>query len=160
MALDVVVRLDGLVNTQARLGRLLDLGQILAQPLRDSCNLLAGDLRRYPPLSEANFPPTPPPGRFYIRGQGLFYVNKRGVVRRVALSERLGISWYTTYALGPDLVRGIVANGVSYGPYVHGLGRQAAFHARRGWRTTQAVVDRLRPTINALFVATLRRAIT
>jgi len=143
----ITIRLVGTERLQAKLARLQDMGGIVAKPLRDAAMLINTDLRRYPPISEANRPPAPPPGRFYTRGIGGFYLYKDGRLRQISHSERLGVSWHTRYTAQTNVARAEISTGVKYAAYVHGTAEQMAYHKRRGWQTVQMLFDRHRSSI-------------
>jgi hypothetical protein len=151
----IQLTLGGIDRLQTKLDRLQNIGGTLALPIRDGCMAISSDLRKYPPISEANLPPRPPPGRFYIRGVGGFYLRKNGTLQRTSPSQRLGVSWSTTFTNRPDLARGVIATGVTYAPYVHDAQTQASFHKRRGWPTVQALFQKHGPRI----LAAMSRAI-
>ncbi len=87
-------------------------------------------LKRYPPATRANMPPTP----YYIRGRGTQYkYGNRGN------SERLGTRWYTQ-ALGGQTE---IGNTASYAPYVVGE-QQAWWMTIIGWkRLRQVALDKI-----------------
>lgn len=143
----ITIRMTGMERLQAKLERVQNLGAVLARPIRDGIMLLSTDLRRYPPISEANLPPSPPPGHFYTRGVGYFYLRKNGTPRRVTPSQRLGVSWSARYTNTPTLARGELTTGVTYAPFVHDRDRQARIHAKRGWLTVQALFAKHGPRI-------------
>ena len=85
-------------------------------------------LKKYPPLTDANAPPTP----YYIRGRGT--QTKSG---NTGKSEKLGTLWYAK-AQGYSTA---VGNRASYAKYVHGDDDQATFMAPKGWRKLKEVAE-------------------
>ena len=65
-------------------------------------------------------------------------------------SELLGRKWTTAVTVADDGVVGEIGTNTSYADYVQG-GRQNRIHARRGWPTLDATVDRLTAEIMAEF---------
>jgi len=99
-------------------------------------------LAQYPSASEANRPRSWTPGEdnsWYERGYGSRWVRKDGGIGGASTSETLGKRWTTKARKGADEV--VVGNNASYGPYVQDKEYQPAYHARRGWRTVQGVVE-------------------
>ena len=78
-------------------------------------------LKKYPPQTAANEPPTP----YYIRGRGMQYKT-----RNAMNSERLGTRWYVKSA---DL-KTTIGNSASYAKWVHGDDTQAKAMANIGWK--------------------------
>jgi len=155
----ITIRLVGTERLQAKFDRLQNLGAVLARPIRDGIMLMNTDLRRYPPTSEANRPPSPPPGHFYVRGIGGFYLRKNGVPRRTTPSQRLGVSWTMRYTNTATIARGELVTGVTYAPYVHDRDKQAHFHAKRGWPTVQALFAKHGPRIVDNMAGAVRQAL-
>ena len=77
-------------------------------------------LKRYPPATAANVPPT----QYYIRGRGTQYKS-----RNLGNSERLGTQFY----IDPRSYNTAVGNRASYAEYVVGE-KQAKAMGRIGWR--------------------------
>jgi hypothetical protein len=100
---------------------------------------LKNAIAQYPAASEANRP-TGYPGHWYERGYGPRWARKGGGAGGRRTSETLGRKW--TVAKRNGGLTAVIGNNVSYGPYVQDRGKQAEFHARRGWRTTDDVVER------------------
>lgn len=83
-------------------------------------------LRKYPPSTAANMPPTP----YYIRGVGT-----QTASGNMGNSQRLGSQWKVT-PYGKVGMK--ISNDVTYAPYVHG-NNQAGHMARIGWRKLEEV---------------------
>lgn len=79
-------------------------------------------LKKYPPETDANKPPTP----YYIRGRGMQYKS-----RNDQKSERLGTQWYIANRNGGFITE--VGNRASYADYVVGEGQAYAL-GRKGWK--------------------------
>lgn len=154
---DIRIGVTGVQRIRDVLFRLANLNVLLDRPMRDATSLLARDLAHYPPLSEANMPPLFY-GRWYTRGSGLFYKSAGGEIKLLRHSERLGVSWRTSYAFRPELMRGEITTSVSYAPLVHGTRDQADFHARRGWRTVQTLFEQHRGVIVNIIGGAVRNA--
>lgn len=103
-------------------------------------------LKKYPPLSAANQPPTP----YYIRGQGTQTAsgNKQE-------SERAGTQWYVKPAekFGTE-----IGNRASYGRWLYGEG-QAQAMGRIGWRKLVEVVDEKMTRITERYQAWVNKLI-
>lgn len=84
-------------------------------------------LKRYPPLTPANYPPTP----YYIRGRGTEL--KRGNKYN---SERLGSQFYVR----SQRTSTYIGNRASYADYVVGE-KQAMFMGIYGWRKLAEVAE-------------------
>lgn len=98
------------------------------------------ELTPYPPASEANRPNAR--GRWYERGYGPRW---RGGTGGRKTSQALGRSWgVTPTGTGAHLwSRATYSGAVHRDPASPGRPRQAAFHARRGWRHTGQAYDAL-----------------
>ncbi len=108
--------------------------------------LEAEGLRRYPPLTYANQPPTP----YYIRGSGTHYA--RGNDKR---SERLGTQYYVE-------TQGYVTtigNRASYAKYVSGDEDQAQAMAAKGWRKLFEVAEEKMGEITRIYEGWVARAL-
>lgn len=104
--------------------------QEYAKAMNDSLDIVENNAQAYPPESEANAPPPP----YYRRGIGTQYASgNRGE------SERLSSRWQKRISATALELVGILENTVTYAPFVHGIQRQAGFHAGRGWRTVAQI---------------------
>ena len=109
------------------------LDKLTSAAMQSSLDVVAKDASKYPPESEANFPPEP----YYIRGVGTQY--QSGANREE--SEQLGQNWNVSLSrMGREMV-GRVFNAVSYAPWVHSDTQQAWFHTSRGWRTMSKITS-------------------
>jgi hypothetical protein len=89
-------------------------------------------LKKYPPATAANAPPTP----YYIRGRGTQTAHgNRGN------SERLGTQWHVKRELSEYTTE--IGNRASYAKWVHGE-EQAHFMKPKGWRKlTEVATEKL-----------------
>lgn len=94
---------------------------------------IVNELGAYPPTSKANNPPPP----YYERGVG--YYGRFGKLTK--LSQQLGTRWETELRKDPKGITGVIKNTATYSGYVHDQNLQPPFHASRGWKTAQKVVD-------------------
>ena len=78
-------------------------------------------LAEYPPLTEANSPPTP----YYIRGRGMQYKSKNNMK-----SEKYGTKFYVKQ----EGYGTIIGNSASYAKYLADENKQATALAAYGWR--------------------------
>lgn len=113
-----------------------------------------GKIAKYPPSSEAN---TPNQRRWYQRGYGSKWMRRDGSVGGSKTSETLGRKWTTETANGG--LTGVVGNNVSYGPYVQDAEKQAAFHAARGWKTTDQVADEEQKRVGQFILQAIEKAL-
>lgn len=91
-------------------------------------------LRKYPPETEANRPPTP----YYIRGVGTQYKSSNS-----GSSEKYGTQFYTeAYADGMK-----IGNRASYARYLTDDEEQTAVMAEKGWRKLIEVATEKLPEI-------------
>lgn len=90
----------------------------------------------------------PPAVPTYARGYGPTRAD--GTVRALT-SEKFNAQWTKTIRILQDDVHGRIGNRASYGIYVMGNERQAAFHRQRGWKTDQQVLNEEMPQIEQLF---------
>lgn len=137
------------------------------EALTEMSMITVGELREYPPATEANQPGRVDPlmGRpvgYYERGAGWWYpiyksqavTGKRlGIVKHIPTlqgyklrrsSELLAKRWAQTVIGNQQagFVEAVVGNNASYADFVQGE-RQADFHAGRGWETVDAAVEKL-----------------
>ena len=103
----------------------------------DRVILTTQGLKKYPPLSEANTPPTP----YYIRGRGMQYKT-----RNTLSSQRLGTKWYARQ----EGLNFAIGNPVSYAIFVHGE-RQPAHMATKGWRKLTEVAEEKQSQIKDVY---------
>lgn len=115
---------------------------LIVKATQQSTSALAKEASHYPPTSEANSPPPP----YYIRGTGTQYAKAN---RRE--SEQLGRHWTTDVHVLGDEVEGIVDNPTTYAPWVHGVNKQAGFHATRGWRNMEQIIEQTKLKILGFF---------
>ena len=97
-------------------------------------------LKKYPPATDANAPPTP----YYQRGMGMVYKNS---VKKT--SENLGKQWYTKRTLNAFTTE--IGNRASYAQYVHGDDTQASFMAPKGWKKLYATAIEKLPLITKVY---------
>lgn len=119
---------------------------------------IEGKVDVYPPETEANHP-----GRtrtvffntklgegqivsfrmpYYIRGEGSVIPTKGGGWKHLLNSQTLGRRWAIGEVTKKDNAYELsIGNNASYAPYVQNRNRQAFFHAKRGWGTTQDVIE-------------------
>jgi hypothetical protein len=102
-------------------------------------------LRKYPPATAANMPPTP----YYIRGRGTQL--KRG---NLGNSERLGTQFYIKRT-GWNTA---IGNRASYAKYVIGE-QQASFMAPKGWRKLFDVAKDKKAKIQKVYQAWVDKAL-
>lgn len=155
----LVVEIRGARELQAKLNKLADIGATLKPALVQSAQEVLQTLKTYPPASEANLPPSPPPGYYYERGKGQWYVYagakvhggkkkvSRGGRRLIKPSQMLNRSWSVVYSFSASQAEATIGTRVTYAKYVHHRDYQPAYHARRGWQTVQDVAERLGPAI-------------
>lgn len=101
-------------------------------------------LQRYPPMTEANAPPTP----YYIRGRGTQRAGRRKPAYNDMLSERLGTQFYVAQAGGQTTI----GNRASYARYVVGE-EQAAKMGEKGWRILHEVAKEKIQQITTIYQA-------
>ena len=102
-------------------------------------------IQNYPPLTDANRPPTP----YYQRGLGTVY--KSGYK---ATSENLGKQW----VVNSSRLRTEIGNRASYAEYVHG-DKQARAMERIGWRKLADIAQEKLSAIQSMYQAQVDAAI-
>lgn len=132
------IEIEGLDKALRKIKSLEDMSAV-SSALQAAAVHVKGKIAQYPPASEANLPKER--GTWYERGYGTRWP---GGGRRT--SETLGRKW--TIGSRNRGLTWIVGNNVSYGPYVQDEDKQAAFHKRRGWKTTQTVAKEEAETVN------------
>jgi hypothetical protein len=136
MSLELFITQSGAKSFNNKLRSFLSRsGSILEQDTEILAREAVDTLTTYPPESEGNFPPPP----YWERGVGL--VGGQGQLYRP--SQRYGDSgerWeYNTSTVG-DTVTTVATTDITYAPYLGDPKRQAGFHARRGWKTTEQAI--------------------
>lgn len=175
------LKIDGLKEFEQALQAALEIAwPIIKRAMVESLALLHDAIATYPPSTEANQPgrfslKTQRPMGYYERGRGWWYPimrkdtlpeklgKTRGAIRATrrtgvagyklaggGKSELLGRSWTTEINETDDAMVGEIGNNASYAGYVQGE-RQNRIHARRGWPTLSATVDRLSDDITEIF---------
>jgi len=132
-----IVEVRGLEALKLKLARLAQvMPSYLVKASTEVSNELLDNtvgLRKYPPETKANRPPTP----YYIRGTGMQYKSHNDLK-----SEQLGTRWNVEkYGTGAR-----VYNTASYAEYVHGE-KQNHKLAEYGWRKISDVFEKKVPTI-------------
>lgn len=144
---DVSVEIRGLKELDARLKKLgVSLNKYASQGMVQASKdvLKTQGLQKYPPITEANQPPTP----WYLRGVGMQYKN-----RNDGKSERYGTQWHTEkVSWGAK-----VGNRASYAPYLAG-DEQARAMGVIGWRKLKDVVKERTPKIKSTLDAWIKKA--
>lgn len=102
-------------------------------------------LKRYPPASAANLPPTP----YYVRGRGTQYATGNAYN-----SERLGTQFYVRSANASTYI----GNRTSYAPFVIGPA-QSRVMARLGWRKLEDVAREKIDAVASVYQAWVDRAL-
>ena len=128
---------DGVGNKLALLGKkaiqaMKPAGQEAANEVLDT-----EGLRRYPPATEANQPPTP----YYIRGVGMQYNGGND-----GSSERYGSRW----KVASEPTKTTITNAASYSGYLGGE-QQAGHMAAKGWRKITDVIKEKMPKIVRIY---------
>jgi len=103
-------------------------------------------LRRYPPMTAANKPPTP----YYIRGRGTQL--KRG---NLGNSERYGTQFYVRHTGWQTEV----GNRASYAKYLADENKQATAMANKGWRKLIDVAREKTNRIGRIYGAWVERTL-
>lgn len=102
-------------------------------------------LRKYPPATPANSPPTP----YYVRGKGTQYASYNKLN-----SEKLGTQW----AIESKGFRTKISNRASYAKWVHG-DEQARAMERIGWKKLFDVAKGKRHEITKIYQGWVNRLI-
>ena len=124
------------------------LDKLASVAMQSSLDVVAKEASKYPPESEANFPPEP----YYIRGVG----TQSSQESNREESEQLGQNWNVSVSrVGKDIT-GRIFNAVSYAPWVHGDTKQATFHAPRGWRTMSKITEDSKIRVFGIFSGAVR----
>ncbi len=155
----------GISELKSKLQRLASLRGAKAG-LRAGAVHIRGKLATYPPATIANSPGRQYAynrgGKIYYREQwyernyGMRYRRKRkGGLGGKRTSESLGKKW-TVKAEDGELTQ-IVGNNTSYARKVQDPKEQATFHARRGWKTTETVIEQERKTVVGFIVKGLEK---
>ena len=121
---------------------------LLVKAMQQSVDLTATNAAVYPATSEANQPPTP----YYIRGTG----TQMSPDKNRGESEQLGQKWEKLVEIEANGVVGTVKNQTSYGPWVHGMLGQQAYHRQRGWRRVSKIASDVRQQVNNIFKVAAR----
>lgn len=144
---DVSIEIKGIRELDARLKKLgVSLNKYASQGMVQASKdvLKTQGLQKYPPITEANQPPTP----WYLRGVGMQYKN-----RNDGKSERYGTQWHTDkVSWGAK-----VGNRASYAPFLTG-DKQARAMAAIGWRKLTDVAKELTPKIKSTLDAWIKKA--
>ena len=128
------IRIKGMKELMAKIDTLEQMEGV-RRAMRAAGVHVKGKASEYAPSSEAN---QPNQRRWYERGYGSRWLRADGSVGGLQTSETLGKRW-TNRERNRGLTQ-VIGNNASYGPYVQDADFQAAFHKRRGWKTTQTVV--------------------
>ncbi len=143
----VTLQLKGFDKLERKLGP-LRAGKYWAGILKAAALDVKNYIAEYPPASEANNPQ----GRtWYERGFGPRWYRADGSIGGSRTSETLGRRW----TISADSQRAVIGNNASYAPFVQSAEQQSPWHKRRGWRTDQETIDKLKDKI----MAKVKRAI-
>ena len=104
-------------------------------------------LKKYPPATDANRPPTP----YYIRGRGTQYAggNKGN-------SERYGTQFY----VDPQGSYTDIGNRASYAQYLADAELQAKAMQKKGWRTLLSVAEEKIKDITEVYDLWIKKLLT
>lgn len=130
----LVLEIRGIDELERKLG-LVEAALRLGPILRAAASSIKNEVARYPPSSIAN---SPTQRRWYERGFGPRWMRRDGSVGGSRTSETLARRWTTRVSANEARV----GNNASYAPFVQGRDQQAAFHARRGWKTLEDVGEK------------------
>ena len=148
MADTVTIRIEGLDQLKANFARLKnEIDQTVGAAGKEAAKeiLDTEGLRKYPPATAANAPPTP----YYVRGRGMQYANSNN-----GKSERYGSQW-TVESQGFQTT---ISNRASYAPYLGG-DPPAKPMAAIGWRSLLAVAKEKIPEITRIYQGCIDRLI-
>jgi len=145
---NIQIEVVGIKEVEAKLkklGRSLNsyASQAVVQASKDVLD--TEGLRKYPPETSANQPPTP----YYVRGMGTQY--KSG---NKGNSEKYGTQWHVDKV--PYGAK--IANRSSYAQYLAGTNQSQAM-AKIGWRKLVDVVMEKMPKIKSTIEAWMKKAI-
>jgi len=145
--MSVSMKLEGLKELERKLGP-IQAGKYWKALLQAAASDVKDYIAVYPAESIAN---SPQARTWYERGFGPRWYRKDGSVGGDKTSETLGRRW----TISANSERSIVGNNASYARAVQSAEEQPPFHARRGWRTDEETIDKMRPKV----VEKMRRAI-
>ncbi len=144
---DVSVEIRGLKELDAKLKKLgMSLNKYASQGMVQASKdiLKTEGLKKYPPITDANKPPTP----WYHRGIGMQYKSHND-----GRSERYGTQWHTEkVSWGAK-----VSNRASYAPYLAG-DEQSHVMAAIGWRKLKDVAKEKTRVIKDALNAWIKKA--
>ena len=146
----LVLEIRGIDELDRQLGKVeaaLRLGPIL----RAAALSIKNEVARYPPSTLAN---SPLARTWYERGFGPRWMRRDGSIGGSRTSETLGRRWTTRVSSREARI----GNNASYAPFVQGRDQQAAFHARRGWKTLEDVGEKEAQRVIRQIEAAIRRA--
>jgi hypothetical protein len=110
------------------------------KPIKKGMDNYLGFLRKkitpYPPATAANRKPGINGYSWYVRNFGTRTVTGKAY----PTSEQMSKKWTFKTRVRGASVRGEIINLASYSPYVQGE-QQARFHAMRGWKRADKVID-------------------
>ena len=149
------IRIEGLDKLVRKLDGLEGL-KVVKGGIKAAALHVKGKIAKYPPGSDAN-ESGPYPKRWYVRGQGQFWSRVDGTFGVRKTSEDLGQKW--TIKTRDDGLTAIVGNNVSYGPFVQDEERQASFHKKRGWKTTQDVAREESDEVQEMLIRAINKAL-
>ncbi len=147
----LVLEIRGIDDLDRQLGKVeaaLRLGPIL----RAAALSIKNEVATYPRSTLAN---SPLARTWYERGFGPRWMRRDGSIGGSRTSETLGRRWTTRVSSNEARI----GNNASYAPFVQGRDQQAAFHARRGWKTLEDVGEKEAQRVIRQIEAAIRRAI-
>ncbi len=152
---NATIRIEGLDKLMKKIDSLEGLETVKAG-LKAAALHVKGKIAKYPPGTDAN-KRGPYPKRWYYRGIGPFWARVDGSIGKRLTSEDLGQKW--TIDTRDAGMTAIIGNNVSYGPFVQDEEKQATFHRRRGWKTTQKVAEEESKEVNELLIKAINKAL-
>lgn len=152
-------KIRGLKRLQRKIRNLQQMERLDGE-IKAAATHVMGEVKRYPPATEANMPRTEVIGDsvrvlpWYERGYGVRYIGGGGR----PVSEDLLHRWTVRSFDGGR--KAVISNNASYAVFVHSEEKQARFHGRRGWKTDKRVLDENRDFIMDRVGVAIRRELS
>ena len=151
---ETFIKIEGLDKL---IGKLEDVSKLryVKAGIKAGTQHVKGKIAKYPSETAANRP-GPYPKRWYQRGAGPRWARVSGGTGGRNTSEKLRQSW--TMKMRDGGFTGVVGTDTTYGIFVQGE-RQASFHKRHNWKTTEMIAKSEGPRVKELIARAIRAAL-